>query len=142
MYFKSFLRNYRLKKHRTQVIIISMKFLFSVIKIYRLLNFIFAITDYGKHIKQLLNTQQRHTVTHNNQAPSKLGGLLGSLLSVCNPTVPGDLFQRNWVLLLTKIYGFSLLILRLPRSTQHSPRWQYCNLYQTRVKSGSFIPSF
>lgn len=51
------------KKTATQVIIISMKFLFSVIKIYRLLNFIFAITDYGKHIKQLLNTQQRHTLT-------------------------------------------------------------------------------
>ena len=37
-----------------------MKFLFSVIKIYSLLNFIFAITEDGKYIEQLFNTRQWH----------------------------------------------------------------------------------
>ena len=75
----------------------SMKFLFSVIKIYRLLNFIFAITDYGKHIKQLLNTRQWHpwvTIT-------KLQASWGFCLGLCYQSMIlldhglGDLFQRN-----------------------------------------------
>ena len=83
------------KKTATQVIIISMKFLFSVIKIYRLLNFIFAITDYGKHIKQLLSTGQWHPWLTITQLQAITGGvLLGSLLSVRDP---GRAWSRRFV---------------------------------------------
>ena len=71
-----------------------MKFLLSVIKISSLLNFIFAITADGKHIKQLLNARQRHHCVTITQLHAGWGAQLGSLLSVGNPG-GGDLFQRN-----------------------------------------------